>query len=86
MDERLLAHAAERELHQAIRTLQVSNGDYEARLRSLATLRGPIDRFFDDVLVMAEDPKLRENRLGLLARTLSLFYRIADISKLGGQA
>ena len=63
-----------------------SQGGYESRLRALASLRAPVDRFFDDVLVMAEDPKLRENRLGLLARTLSLFYRIADISKLGGQA
>ena len=35
---------------------------------------------------MAEDPKVRGNRLALLRRTLSLFYRIADISKLGGQA
>ena len=43
-----------------------------------------MDRFFDDVLVMAEEPELRSNRLGLLARALSLFYRIADISKLGG--
>ena len=41
-------------------------------------------RFFDDVLVMAEDPKVRGNRLALLNVTLSLFYRIADISKLGG--
>ena len=47
-------------------------------------LRAPVDRFFDDVLVMAEDPQVRANRLALLDRTLSLFYRIADISKLGG--
>jgi glycyl-tRNA synthetase beta chain len=43
-----------------------------------------VDRFFDDVLVMAEDPRIRSNRLGLLSEALSLFYRIADISKLGG--
>ena len=48
-------------------------------------LRKPVDRFFDDVLVMAEDPKVRGNRLALLTETLSLFYRIADISRLGGQ-
>ena len=43
------------------------DGGYEARLRSLAGLRGPVDRFFDDVMVMAEDPKVRANRLGLLS-------------------
>jgi glycyl-tRNA synthetase beta chain len=61
-----------------------ADGAYEPRLRSLASLRAPVDRFFDDVLVMAEDPRLRANRLGLLSQALALFYRIADISKLGG--
>ncbi len=82
----LFAEPAERDLHAAVEGLAGKNGDYEARLRALASLREPVDRFFDDVLVMAEDPRLRANRLGLLGRTLSLFYRIADISKLGGQA
>ena len=82
----LFAEPAERRLHAAVEGLARKNGDYQVRLRALATLREPVDRFFDDVLVMAEDPKLRANRLGLLGRTLSLFYRIADISKLGGQA
>ncbi len=85
-DPALFQEDAERALAGAVQGLAGQNGGYEARLRSLATLRAPVDKFFDDVLVMAEDPKLRENRLGLLARTLSLFYRIADISKLGGQA
>jgi glycyl-tRNA synthetase beta chain len=83
VDPRLLTEEAERELHAAVGRVQ-GNGGYEARLRSLAALRGPVDRFFDDVLVMAEDPKVRANRLGLLSQALSLFYRIADISKLGG--
>jgi glycyl-tRNA synthetase beta chain len=83
VEEHLLQEEAERELHAAVGRVQ-GNGDYEARLRSLAALRGPVDRFFDDVLVMAEDPKVRANRLGLLSQALSLFYRIADISKLGG--
>jgi glycyl-tRNA synthetase beta chain len=85
-DPTLFSEDAERGLHEAIGQLASQDGGYEARLRALASLRAPVDRFFDDVLVMAEDPKLRANRLGLLARTLSLFYRIADISKLGGQA
>ena len=49
-------------------------------------LRAPVGRFFDDVLVMAEDPRVRGNRLALLNQALSLFYRIADISKLGGNS
>jgi glycyl-tRNA synthetase beta chain len=87
----LFQSPAERDLHEAVGRLLASNGGsrdggYDARLRSLAALRGPVDRFFDDVLVMAEEPQLRANRLSLLQQTLSLFYRIADISKLGGSA
>jgi glycyl-tRNA synthetase beta chain len=84
VDRALLGDAAERDLHDAVGRLQSIDGGYEARLRSLAGLREPVDRFFDDVMVMAEDPKVRANRLGLLSEALSLFYRIADISKLGG--
>jgi glycyl-tRNA synthetase beta chain len=84
VDDRLLAEDAERELHSAIRALQGTDGDYESRLRSLAALRAPIDRFFDDVLVMDPDLKRQAARLGLLRDARTLFYRIADISKLGG--
>jgi glycyl-tRNA synthetase beta chain len=84
VDGALLGEAAERELHEAVGKLAGIDGGYESRLRSLAGLRGPVDRFFDGVMVMAEDPKVRANRLGLLSQALSLFYRIADISKLGG--
>jgi glycyl-tRNA synthetase beta chain len=84
VDTALLQEPAERELHQAVARLRSVNGGYESRLRSLSGLRAPVDHFFDDVLVMAEDPRLRANRLGLLSQALSLFYRIADISKLGG--
>ena len=84
VDTALLQEPAERELHEAVARLRGVNGGYESRLRSLSGLRAPVDHFFDDVLVMAEDPALRANRLGLLSQALSLFYRIADISKLGG--
>lgn len=86
VDAALLGEPAERELFQAVGRLQAPDGGHEARLRALAGLRQPVDRFFDDVLVMAEDERLRANRLALLASVLQLFYRIADISKLGGQA
>jgi glycyl-tRNA synthetase beta chain len=84
VDTALLQEPAERDLQAAVAKHHGVNGDYESRLRSLSGLRGPVDRFFDDVHVMAEDPALRANRLGLLSQALSLFYRIADISKLGG--
>jgi glycyl-tRNA synthetase beta chain len=85
VDEELLREAAERELFAAVGRGRGGDGGYEGRLRALASLRGPVDRFFDDVLVMHEDPRVRANRLGLLAEALALFYRIADISKLGGE-
>ena len=55
---------------------------YERNLRRLASLAGPVDRFFTDVLVMAEDEAVRRNRLGLLARVVRLVLPIADLSKL----
>jgi len=84
VDAALFQEAAERELHTAVSGLSGRDGSYEERLKALAGLRAPVDRFFDDVLVMAEDEKVRANRLGLLQQAVSLFYRIADISKLGG--
>ena len=84
IDPHLFESDAERELHDAVGRLGARDGSYEDRLRALAGLRAPVDRFFDDVLVMAEDARVRANRLGLLHQTVSLFYRIADISKLGG--
>ena len=56
--------------------------DYTATLESLAELREPVDAFFDQVMVMAEDEKLRNNRLALLSRLSALFLQVADISQL----
>jgi len=57
-------------------------GDYTASLQSLAALRGPVDAFFDGVMVNAEDAALRANRLGLLAILRQAMNRVADLSKL----
>ncbi len=57
-------------------------GDYRAALSSLAHLREPVDRFFDEVMVMAEDEAVRNNRLALLNQLRNLFLRVADISLL----
>jgi glycyl-tRNA synthetase beta chain len=87
VDSSLFDSTAEKDLFQAVEGLTArSYSGYDDRMKALVTLRTPVDRFFDDVLVMAEDAKVRGNRLALLRRTLTLFYRIADISRLGGQA
>jgi len=56
--------------------------DYDLALKEMATLRAPVAAFFDGVLVMAEDAKVRDNRLLLLAGVADLFTRIADFSAL----
>jgi glycyl-tRNA synthetase beta chain len=56
--------------------------DYSAVCSALAKLRGPVDLFFDKVMVMAEDPNLRRNRLALLSRISRTFLRMADFSKI----
>jgi glycyl-tRNA synthetase beta chain len=58
--------------------------EYTRALKRLAALRKAVDDFFDGVLVMAEDPALRANRLALLARIQSLFMHAADLSRLPG--
>jgi glycyl-tRNA synthetase beta chain len=59
-----------------------ANGDYTANLQALATLKDPVDAFFDKVMVNAEDPALKANRLGLLATLHNAMNRVADLSKL----
>jgi glycyl-tRNA synthetase beta chain len=56
--------------------------DYNAALKALAGLRGAVDRFFDEVMVMVEDTRTRSNRLALLGRLQGLFLQVADISRL----
>ncbi len=83
VDPALFEADAERELFAAMRASARTDGGYEERLRALAGLRAPVDRFFDDVLVMAEDATSARTA-SAFSQSLSLFYRIADISKLGG--
>ena len=60
----------------------VASRDYAAALDRIATLRAPIDRFFDEVRVMADDPAVKLNRLSLLAAVRGLFAAIADFSRI----
>jgi len=57
-------------------------GDFTAVIGALASLREPIDRFFDEVLVMDEDEALRQNRLRLLNRFAAVFADVANIGEL----
>jgi glycyl-tRNA synthetase beta chain len=59
-----------------------ANGDYTAVLARLAQLQAPVDAFFDTVLVNAEDPRVRANRLALLAQLQAQFSAVADIARL----
>ncbi len=84
----LLRERAESALWEALEGAEASveprieAGEYGAALRQLAQLREAVDRFFDEVMVMDEDPALRRNRLALLHRLHQLFRRVADISRL----
>jgi glycyl-tRNA synthetase beta chain len=57
-------------------------GDYTASLQALAALKGPVDAFFDHVMVNADDPALRANRLALLNQLHQTMNRVADLSRL----
>jgi glycyl-tRNA synthetase beta chain len=59
-----------------------NKADYTAILQSLATLQGPVDNFFEHVMVMVDDEALKNNRLNLLQRLRNLFLQVADVSQL----
>jgi glycyl-tRNA synthetase beta chain len=90
VDVTALREPAEKALHEAVAALladverALTKRDYAAALARLATLRPAVDAFFDAVMVNAEDPGLRRNRLSLLAGLRALFSRIADLSLLPG--
>ncbi len=79
---------AEKALHSALANARDKVGPmleerrYAQVLNELADLRDPVDRFFDDVMVMVDDEALRNNRLALLGELRALFLDVADISRL----
>ena len=87
-DAALFSEDAERALWSDVAAVRRSadvlfeSGDYTSSLKALAALRAPVDRFFDDVMVNADDPKVRANRLGLLATLHGVMNRVADLSRL----
>lgn len=90
VDEGQLADGAERTLHLVWTRIRgdveraVEARRYAHALKTLERLADPIDRFFDDVLVMVPDPVVRANRLALLREVAATFLRVADFGKLAG--
>ena len=84
----LLTEAAERSLAETIAQLQpvalqqFESGDYMSAMQTLSRARGPVDAFFNDIMVMADDTAIRNNRLALLAQLHALMNQVADISRL----
>ncbi len=92
VDPALLRDEAEQRLLSEIERVEGESAtlregrDYPAVLRSVATLEPAVAKFFDEVLVMADDPALRSNRLGLMRRVASLFADLADFRKIQAEA
>ncbi|HEY5810050.1 MAG TPA: glycine--tRNA ligase subunit beta [Povalibacter sp.] len=90
VDTNRLSEAAERALFEHVLTIEravnplLARREYSAALTHLAGLREDVDRFFDCVMVMAEDAETRANRLALLVRLRGVFLQIADLSRLPG--
>ncbi|HDR1089490.1 TPA: glycine--tRNA ligase subunit beta [Pasteurella multocida] len=88
IDTTLCAEAAEKVLAEQVIALQTelaplfAKGEYQVALDRLAALREPVDTFFDNVMVNAENPQLRQNRLAILNNLRNLFLQVADISLL----
>ncbi len=88
VDTALLQEPAEKALFERVTAIQpsirsfVANEDYADALKALAGLRGEVDAFFDGVMVMAEEPLTRANRLALLRQLAGLMNQVADISRL----
>jgi glycyl-tRNA synthetase beta chain len=90
VDEKLLAEPAEKALHAALAKAigaigpKLDKEDFAGAMREMAALRVPVDGFFEAVKVNADDPKLRENRLHLLAGLRAALHRVADFSRIEG--
>jgi glycyl-tRNA synthetase beta chain len=88
VDPGLLESGVEQDLYNAYLEVRervksfIDNGEYLSSLREIARLRRPVDDFFDSVLVMAENEKIRFNRLSLLEAISSIFRQIADFSRI----
>ncbi|KAF0158288.1 MAG: glycyl-tRNA synthetase beta chain [Syntrophaceae bacterium] len=88
VDVNLLSHDAEIKLFSSLENIRlrvekgIAEKDFNTALNKLAALRPPVDAFFEHVMVMDKDEKIRFNRLSLLSEISALFHKIADFSKI----
>ncbi len=88
VNESLFEEEAEKTLYKELTALSTSveplfkTGDYEEALCKLSSLRKPVDDFFDQVMVMADDEAIKNNRIALLHQMSTLFLHAADLSRL----
>ena len=88
VDEKLFEHDSEKALYSAYKDLKgklsghLDKGRFDKAFREIAKLRDPVDAFFDGVMVMSKEKKIRNNRLSLLALISDLFGQFADFSKI----
>ncbi|MFB3148556.1 MAG: DALR anticodon-binding domain-containing protein, partial [Thermodesulfobacteriota bacterium] len=86
--ERYLVELMEKDLFKAFHEVRdkvevtISEKNYIDSLTLMKNLKDPVDKFFDNVMVMDKDPKIKENRLSMLSEIKNLFFKIADFSKL----
>ncbi len=86
--EQLFKETIEKELYQALKntrdsvTQLIEDKNYSESLTAMRELKEPVDRFFDNILVMDKDPQIKQNRLALLWEIRDVFFNIADFSKL----
>ena len=90
LNEALLTEPAEQKLAESVKQLSAyvaplfAEGNYQTALEKLASLQSDVDSFFDNVMVMADDEAVKNNRIALLSQLRSLFLQTADISLLNG--
>jgi glycyl-tRNA synthetase beta chain len=88
VDQNLFEDAAEKDLFSAVNEVKqqvadcLETGSFDTALIKIASLRGTVDKFFDEVLVMADDEKIRSNRLALLGSIAGLFGLFADFTRI----
>jgi len=88
VDPALFTESAETELFATLNEVSrqalplIASGDYNAALVAMLAMKSPVDRFFDDVMVMDEDPAVRANRLNLLTALGALVRKVGDISRM----
>jgi glycyl-tRNA synthetase beta chain len=88
VDDRILAEGAEKDLYNILVSVKskisplIEKGQYDDALETMLEMKEPVDRFFDDVMVMTEDQAVRQNRLNLLTALGEMVLKVGDISKM----